>query len=577
MASLSGDNIVAPFGWEWVEIPYEIIINDRGELLNIRYTAEGEGKIKRYHKYLVPHREIRTGKKVKAYLLWDNVEYALGANPRGRDDIEQRHADFINKINSELSSYKIEQVESLVNFLNNDPLKQIENNKEFTETWNKMQEENAFVVFSISGDPGKTICDYVPKDYNNKKLEQTDSGICLVTGKKGSSVALTHSPIKGVRGTNTTGGAVISFNLSAFNSYGKEQNMNAPVSNEAAFAYTTALNMLLSKDSSNKTSVGDSTIIFWSSKKESFLNLEDKLPWFFADAPKDDPDRGVEAVKALYQAVYTGKPPYDEGNQFYVLCLSPNAARISVRLWKEGNVYDFAEKIKMHFDDFAIIHNKDDIEFMCLNKILRAVAPEYKLENVPPNLAGSVVASVFEGSPYPLTLLHQSIRRIRAERHVNRARAAIIKSYFNRFNRVNNLSVKEITMALDKSNTNTGYLLGRLFSLLEQVQNASNNYKEPNAGIRDRFYGAFSSAPVSVLPILEKLYGHHLGKLENSKVFFESIKTEIIDKLNADKIPAHLTMEQQALFAVGYYHQRQEFFKGKSKEEKTEDSNINEN
>ncbi len=564
---------VAPESWEWKEIPYEIVIKHDGNFAAIRSTAEGAGRLRRFHKFLVPQSTKRTV-GIKSYLLWDNIEYALGANPRQRDDIELRHKDFVNRITTELGNKEIKSVNALLSFLNNEPLKQIEASTEFSTIWKQMLEENAFVIFSVEGEPGKTICDAVPKQFQNKKTQDSSDGICLITGENKTEIARLHPAVKGVRGTNTSGGALVSFNLSAFNSYGKEQNYNAPISITAAFAYTTALNMLLGKDSQNKTNIGDTTTIFWAEKNFQSFDLEHEFAWYISDSPKDDPDRGIKAVKALYDAVYSGQLPLEEGNRFYVLGLSPNVARISVRFWKVGTVRDFAEKIKMHFDDFEIVHGPDEPHFLFLNKILRATALEFKMENVSPNLAGDVITSILDGSQYPLTLLHQCIRRIRADRQVNRSRAAILKAYINRFNRINKPLDKEINMSLDKTNTNPGYLLGRLFSVLERVQNSSNNNKEPNAGIRDRFYGAFSTTPITVLPLLEKLYGHHLGKIEKSKGFFESLKGEIIDKLNAQNIPAHLTMEEQARFAIGYYHQRQDFFTKKNSGE-LEQSKIN--
>ncbi len=559
---------VAPEGWEWKEIPYEFVITQKGQLAAIHSTQEGSAR--RFRKFLVPQATKRTV-GIKANLLWDNVEYALGANPRNRKDITLRHQQFKERVQQELGKANHKSVKALLTFLDDEPLKQIKDSKSFAELWKQIVEENSFIVFSIEGTKGKTICDEV-RDYLLNEIEDTKgSGVCLVTGTQKIQISRLHPSIKGVRGGKTSGGSLVSFNLPAFSSYGKEQNFNAPISNRVAFAYSTALNILLGKDSQNKVSVGDATAIFWAEQKTHApkeYDLEGELAWMIADSPKDDPDRGVRAVKGLYEAIRNGDLPAGKENRFYVLGLSPNAARISVRFWRVGTVREFADKIKMHFDDFEIVHGPKEPEHLCLNQILRSTALEFKMDNVPPNLAGAVVESILDGSPYPITLLQQCIRRIRAERHTNRTRAAILKAYINRFNRIHNPLAKEVTVSLDKTNTNPGYLFGRLFAVLERAQNAANNYKEPNAGIRDRFYGAFSSTPIIVLPLLEKLYGHHLGKIEKSKGFFQSIKGEILDKLDAQNIPAHLAMEDQARFAIGYYHQRQDFF--------SKDKNANE-
>lgn len=576
--AIDKDSNVAPEGWEWKEIPYKFVIDRKGCFKAIEPTEQWIAKRRRFHPFLVPQSVKRTV-DINAYLLWDNIEYALGANPRNRSDVASRHESFKKRIVDEIGETTIPSLNALQLFLDSKPLKQIESSKGYKDTWKNVLEENAFIIFSIEGEIERTVCD----DYrehiwqSRKSFKNTGKGLCLITGEQNIEVARLHPPIKGVRGTNTNGGALISFNLSAFNSYKKGQNFNAPISNSAAFNYTTALNLLLSKDSQNKVYAGDSTIVFWAEKfknAERSYDLESTFPWFIADQ-KDDPDRGVKAVKSLYESIHTGRLSASN-ERFYVLALAPNAARISVRFFHQDTVRDFGDKIKMHFDDFEIIRSPKDPEYLSVYRILTSTALEYKMDNVPPNLASAVIESILVGIPYPITLLYQCIRRIRADaakkdrtgksiKNVNRTRAAILKAYINRFNRFHKPLEKEVTVSLDKTNTNPGYLLGRLFAVLERAQNAANDYKEPNAGIRDRFYGAFSSSPITVYPLLEKLYGHHLGKIEKSKGYFEGLKGEIIDKLDSKHIPAHLTMEEQARFAIGYYHQRQDFFAGKKK------------
>jgi CRISPR-associated protein Csd1 len=244
-----------------------------------------------------------------------------------------------------------------------------------------------------------------------------------------------------------------------------------------------------------------------------------------------------------------------------VLGLAPNAARISVRFWKTGTIKEFAGKIYQHFRDFEIIRpRQDQHEFLSLYQILGATVLDYKMDNVPPNLAGAVVTSILDGSPYPRTLLHQCVRRIRAEQHVNRARAAILKACINRLNRFSNKKNKEVLVALDRSNTDVGYRIGRLFAVLEKIQEEAS--PGINTTIRDRFYGAASSTPVTVFPRLLKLTNHHLPKLNPGRRI--SLEKEIQEILSAlTKFPSQLTLDQQAMFAIGYYHERQDFFTSK--------------
>ncbi len=553
---------IAPEGWEWKEIPFIIVINEEGQFRDFIDTREGEDNKKRAKSFLVPKSEKRTV-NIKPFLLWDNVEYCFGASYRNRSDIEERRLSFIKRIENDCLklSNKVE-IKSLLSFLKNDPISEIEKNISNKELWSEAVNSNAFVAFRLEDKPEGLISDIV-KNINIKNIE--NDGICLITGK-GGKIARLHPFIKGVRGTNTTGGSIVSFNLNSFKSFGKDQSFNSPITEETAFYYTTALNHLLDKESQNKLYLSDSTIIFWAEKKtDKAFDLESNFKWYIDDPPKDDPDRGIRSIKALYDSHYIGKQVYDEDNRFFILGLSPNSARISVRTWKHGTVTDFSSKIKQHFDDFEIHRGTKDTEFLSLGQILRAVVFEYKSENIPPNLSGKVLESVLDGTPYPETLLNLCINRIRAERHVTRTRAAIIKAYFNRFNRYYNNKEKEVAVSLDRDNKNIGYRLGRLFAVLEKID------EEGGSGtIRERFYSAASTSPSSVFSRLLNLKNHHLAKIENTgrKVNFEKELGEVFAGI--DDFPSHLMLKDQGRFAVGYYHQRQNYFISKKDNEPKE-------
>ncbi len=373
---------------------------------------------------------------------------------------------------------------------------------------------------------------------------------CLVTGKK-QFVQRLHSATA-IRGGKSTAGLVSFQKKSGYDSYGKEQGFNAPVGKYAQAAYTTALNTLIKGE--NCIFIGDTTTVFWAGAKNQ---LEDDFPFFFNAPPKDDPDIEVKAVRALYQSIYTGGLASENDNSFFVLGLAPNAARIAVRFWTHGTVLQFAERIKSHFDDLEIARGGvKDQEFYSLHKLLSNTAFEYKISNVAPNLAGAVMQAILNGKPYPITLLYQCLRRIRAERNVNRIRAAILKACINRTNRYYKKNEKEeISVALDKGNLNPAYRLGRLFAVLENIQKTAQGIET----IRERFYGAASSAPITVFPQLLKLKNHHLAKLQKGGIiYFESILGEIFSGI--EEIPSHLPLDSQARFAVGYYHQRQDLF-----------------
>jgi CRISPR-associated protein Csd1 len=342
-----------------------------------------------------------------------------------------------------------------------------------------------------------------------------------------------------------------------FDSYGKQQSYNAPTSKKAAFAYTTALNQMLARDSRQKIFVGDATTVFWAERKNP---LEDVFSDVFGEPVKENPDSQTAAVRTLYNAPESGAPPLDEDlTPFYVLGLAPNAARIAVCFWYPGTVGEAARHIKQHFDDCAIVHSPKQPDHLSLFRLLVSTALLGKSENIPPNLAGDFMKSILAGTAYPHTLLTSALRRCRAEQDVSYSRAALIKACLIRSNKNN--SEKEVGMSLDTTNINPGYLLGRLFAALERAQeNASPGI---NATIRDRFYGAASSTPVAVFPHLMKLKVHHIAKLENrgQAVNLERLIGEIMDKVAANHaFPSHLNLQDQGRFAVGYYHQRQDFF-----------------
>ena len=390
--------------------------------------------------------------------------------------------------------------------------------------------------------------------------------LCLITGLHGESVDTTTATM--IPGSQATAKLVAFQVNSGYDSYGKKKCANAPICKETEFAYTTALNAMLQNGSHNKFMVGNRTFVFWaSSNSEAADEVEDGLFSLlgYSETKEDNPNAKIEQVRKVFTSIYSGVLKTNMDDRFYILGLAPNAARIAVVYWSETSLKDFAGMVLRHFNDMEIIDTrKDKKPYMGIKEMLSAVTPGGKQSDVTPNLPEAVIKSIFQGIPYPYTLLSSCIGRIRAESDgANRiARMAIIKAYLNRQNDNN----KKIKVMLDKSNTNQGHLCGRLFAVLDRIQEDANK----NSSIRERYMNAASATPSSVFATILNLSSHHLENLSNEgkKVFYEKLKQEIIDKIPADGFPAHLDLQDQGRFFVGYYHQRQDFFTKKDEENK---------
>jgi len=546
---------MAPPGFEWKEIPFILEIDAQGNPVQIEDTREGAAKKNRAHAYLVPQGAKKTS-GVVANLFWDNAEYVLGVDTKGKPErVAEQHQAFTARIELLPEPARTDEgVQAVLLFLKHVDV----NALSLYATWPEIVETNPSLTFRLHGNMD-LVCQrpVVVEAIKAEDGAETKEGFCLVTGAN-DEIERLHTAIKGVWGAQTSGANIVSFNLDAFNSYGKAQGANAPVGKHAAFGYTTALNHLLRKDSTQRLQVGDSSTVFWADQP---TELETGIVDIFGESPKDDPDRNVRAVASLYKSIDNGLIEKDEGKtQFFVLGLAPNAARIAIRFWHNATVAEMAARVRQHFDDLAIVRAEFDPPYPTLFRLLVSVATQGKAENIPPNLSGELMRSVLAGLPYPQTLLAAAVRRIRAEHEVTYVRAALIKACINRAGRYSNSNMKEeLKVSLDERNTNTGYRLGRLFAVLEKIQEEAS--PGINATIRDRFYGAASSSPVTVFSTLLKLKNHHLSKLENRgrAVNLEKRIGEIMDGIG--DFPAQLPLADQGRFAIGYYHQRQDFFK----------------
>ena len=559
----ASDGNVAPEGFENKEIPFVIVLDKAGKFIQLEDTREQQGKKKIGRKFLVPKGLGRAGSKSYevSNTLWDHYGYVL-AHPKEDDEksdilAQNQHKSFIAKVDELKQALPDDAgIQAVSAFLAqaNEVAK-----VRLAEGWQECAKiKGCNLSFRLVDEPVALVCQSkaVQAYLAAAKAEVSDGiqeGICLVTGKK-TTIARLHNAVKGV---NAKPSPFTSVNLAAFESYGKQQGFIFPVGEQTMFEYTTALNMLL--DGENRFRIGEVSVVCWSEKPTP---LESKVALKINGGGKDNPDAHIDEVKALYKSLHNGKYMEPNGkDKFYLLGLSPNSARIVVRFWHETTVAALSENIARWYDDLQIVRGEKSIypEFMPLMRLLCGLVLDGKAENLPPDLIANVTQSALANRPLPVGLLQIALRRNKAEQKITYGRAALIKAYLNRAIRSGSLkNTKELSMSLDRERNDIGYVLGRLFAVLEKTQSEAN--PSLNATIGDRYFGSASSTPIAVFGTLMRLSPHHLSKLEyeGRAVHLKWEIGQILDK--CQKFPNHLNLEQQGLFAIGYYHETQFLF-----------------
>ena len=570
-----GDDIV-PMDMAYVDFYYSIVLDEKGNFIRLEPLGGDSGL-----PLLTFRPEERTSAPVP-HCMGDHAGYILGLKAvKAKENFD--YAKEMTRNEKTLTAFK-KDVEYFFNILPDNSFVQAIHAfyKKFSlETINAIKHDSHWVdfckylakniTFSVIGINGYAASDNeILQVKKQSKSNENKKAVCLITGVKEKPVNTTYSSF--ILGGKSNAKLVAFQVNSGYDSYGKKMGLNAPISEEAEFKYTTALLKLLSKNSRNKFRIGDRSFIFWaSSNSEAAEQTEGSLFDLlgYTEEEVDDPNAKIEQVRKVFTAIYSGSLKTSLEDRFYILGLAPNSARIAVVYWSESSLREFAGKILQHFKDMEIIDTrKEGKPYMGIKDMLAAVTLSGKQSEATPNLPEAIVNSIFQGTPYPFTLFSACIRRIRAEsgshdkKAIRIARMSIIKAYLNRTNSNN----KKIEIMLDKSNTNQGYLCGRLFAVLDKIQVDANG----GSSIRERYMNAASATPASVFATILNLSSHHMEKLTNDgkKIFFEKMKQEIIDKIPASGFPAHLDLQDQGRFFIGYYHQRQEFFTKKEEENK---------
>lgn len=569
LLAADGSHISAP-GYSVEKISWALVLDATGALVAVDDLREQSGK-KLFPKPLsVPASFKRPGTGVNPFLLWDKTSYVLGVSATSKR-ANQEHAAFRELHLKLLADSNDPGLRALVAFLTQWMRTMFAEDARFTS---EMLDTN--LVFRLDGERA-----YLHERPAARALLQRGDGgddaagigLCLVTGER-LPLARLHPAIKGVNGAQSSGASIVSFNLDAFKSYGKDQGENAPISKQAAFGYTTALNHLLRRDPDNRQrlQIGDATVVFWATAADdTSAQAAETLFDLLIDPPNDAAEterlRNVlDQVRAL-EARPDLDPGLAAGTRVHVLGLAPNASRLSVRFWLTDDMRRFAEQLGDHYRDIDLQPAPWSTP-PALWQLLLATAPsrdgKAKSEDVPPQLAGEMARAILAGTTYPHCLLDTLVMRMRADQKVDQRtvgiRAALCKAVLARRSRLY-FHDRSPPVSLDTANTERGYVLGRLFALLENAQRAALGDKL-NATIRDRYYGAASATPASVFPVLLRNAQHHLSRLRKDKpglaVNIEKDIGETIALL--DGFPRSLRIEAQGNFAIGYYHQTQARF-----------------
>jgi CRISPR-associated protein Csd1 len=571
-----GDESIAPYGYSPEKISYEIVLASDGSVVQVNDIRDTSGKKPQPRVLTVPQPEKRTA-GAKSNFLWDKTSYVLGISATS-NRADKEHEAFKALHEAALAEEDDAGLKALLAFLQRwSPM-------EFQSPLFPQEMIDANAVFRLDGEylhlhQSEAAQAQRARLLEGGKREEASYGgtVCLVSGEH-ATVARLHPAIKGVSGAQSSGASLVSFNLEAFTSYGKKQGDNAPVSEQAAFAYTSALNYLLRPGAGNRQrlQVGDATVVFWAEAGTvaSAEKAEDFLSQILNPPATDDSES--ERVREVLDKVAHGCPLVDiepdlaPDTTMYILGLAPNASRLSIRFWLVDTLDVLTRRLVQHHTDLHLEPPAWKTE-PSARRLALMTSPsrwsekkkryEHDPEKVPPQLAGELMRAILTGNRYPGSLMASMVMRMRTDGDISDLRVAICKAVLARSLRIQH-SDEEIPVSLDKQSTQPGYLLGRLFAVLEYVQRSALG-GQVNATIRDRYYGAASATPAAIFPVLLRNTQNHISKLRKERpgqaVALEKEIGEIIDGLQ-EEFPRSLKIEDQGRFAIGYYHQSKHHF-----------------
>lgn len=574
----SAQEKLPPYGWSREKIRYCIVLNENGSIFAVQDLLDEEDvkgkKVYKPKSLIVPAFPEERTSGVKANYCWDNTAYALGLSQKPKD-LEEKYDDFWQKVSS-FDNSQSKSLQTLAKFhawweAQNRQSDKLPDNFELDSNvvFRCLTEGNRFVHECPEF---KTQWQAILAEYQNG----LSAGQCLIEGKN-SQIANMHVRIKGVDNAQSSGAYIVSFNKDAFESYGLKKGKNASVGTIAAFKYVTALNYLLRKGHKQRLKIGDAITVFWAEAAE---NADAELAESFMSETISPTDaQETQGLAALLQQVAQGvplktlRPDLEPNTRFYILGLSPNAARLSIRFWHATTLDDLARRLAQHYHDLRLEPQQGN-GMPEIWKLTYATAPVYRdkenkkvdAERISPLLAGNLARAIFTGQAYPSSLLSQLLTRMRLDGVIDGfigfTRVSLCKAVINRKIRLHpSTNEQELPMSLDVEEKNVAYRMGRLFAVLEGIQKQALG-KDINATIRDRYWGAASATPALVFPSLKRNAMNHLAKIRKDNPekrylasFFDWQIGEIENGMPTSW-PLHLSLEDQGRFAIGYYHQR---------------------
>lgn len=548
-------------GWAPVKVSYVLNLDDQGDITTVVCIKEEVTRGKK--KALVPQiiqlpAPVKRTVGVTANFLCDNSSYILGADKKGKPKRSLECFQACKTLHETLLvSVEEPAARALLSFFDHWQPEKLTEHPAFAHQDMEDLLASANLIFRYRG----RYLHEIPairqawQDYYNNS-QDSQQFPCLVTGKL-APVAQLHPSIKGIYGAQSSGASLVSFNAPAFCSYDREQGLNAPTSQYAAFAYGAALNYLIA---TQNTRVGDVTLLFWAESGEEAY--ADALKRFGFGGGDEDDQYKEEDLKGLMESLAEGADVEWDGTRidpnmtFYILGISPNAARLSVRFFLRNSFGQFIRSVKAHYDRLEIVRPSfDPFDNIPVWRMLKeTVNPNSREKKPAADMAGDTLRAILTNTPYPATLLNGVTLRIRADREMNRTRAAILKAYYLK-NRNPFVPEEVLTVSLNQDSNHEAYVLGRLFSVLEAIQ--SDATPGINATIRDKYFSSASATPGVVFPTLVNLAQKHLRKLdEGKKIFYDKQLTELMSKLG-ETYPNRMNLPQQGAFQLGYYHQTQ--------------------